>query len=585
MCGIFAYVGKKQNAGELILEGLKSLEYRGYDSWGVAVKKNDGQVLIEKKVGKIGDSQFPQAEASIGLGHTRWATHGGVTVQNAHPHFDKERKVVVVHNGIIENFEEIKKKLIQKGYQFESQTDTEVLVHLAVEFKKTEPDLKKVVLSVFKRLAGLNAIIYFFPETEQILAIKKGSPLVFGDNGEEYLIASDSTAIVSYTKNVHYLDDNELLAIKRGGFEFYNLEGERKKVEFSTLQFEAEQVTTGDFPDFMSKEIAEQPRVLRAIAANSSEIAATAKLIDEAFGTYFIGCGTASYACLAGVYLFSKIAKKHVNFSVGSEFEYTEDFLTDKSLLIAVSQSGETIDVIEPVKKAAKKGAKIVALTNTLGSTLYRMADYKLLLRAGPEKAVCGTKSFTSMVAQIALLAYQITGKLEEGEKMILGSAAEIDSVLERQAEIKALANKISGKLHIYILGRGFSYPIAIESALKIKEVSYIHAEGFAGGELKHGVMALIEEGTPVIVFAPNDETKSAVLANAMEVKARGAFVIGVSDQKNDVFDFFFKVKDVGASSILPAVVFSQLLGYFLTKKLGYDVDKPRNLAKSVTVK
>jgi len=340
-----------------------------------------------------------------------------------------------------------------------------------------------------------------------------------------------------------------------------------------------------DFPHFMLKEIFEQPKVLRVLAENASAAGEIAEDIKKAYGTFFLGCGTASYACLAGVYLFSKIAKKHVNFSIGSEFTYIEDYIKEGSLVAAISQSGETIDVVEPFSIAKKKGAALLAVTNVLGLTMYRMADKRLMLQAGPEKAVAGTKSFTAMVANMILLAYAVAGDTKTGTEILEDSAVEIERILQTTEPIKELAEKIYQVRHVYILGRGLSYPLALEAALKIKEISYIHAEGFAGGELKHGVIALIEKGTPVIVFVPKDETRSAILASAMEVKARGAYVVGIGEEENPVFDYFYKVKDVGASSLIPHVVFAQLLSYYLTVKLGLNPDKPRNLAKSVVVK
>ncbi|MCL4420031.1 SIS domain-containing protein, partial [Patescibacteria group bacterium] len=336
---------------------------------------------------------------------------------------------------------------------------------------------------------------------------------------------------------------------------------------------------------FLEKEIYEQPKVLRAIVDNGHELEKIAGFIKKSFGTYLIACGSASYSCLLGTYLFSKIAKRHVNFAVGSEFNYIQDYLTDKSLLIAVSQSGESIDVIEPVTSAKQKGTKIVGLVNVLGSSLYRIADYPVLLQAGPEKAVCSTKALIAMFANMVILSYCLVGKRKEAEKIVLDSASEIESIIRRKKEIEKLAEKLYKSGHIFILGRGLSYPVALEAALKIVENSYIHAQGFAAGELKHGVISLIEKDTPVIVYVPNDETKEAILANAMEVEARGAYVIGVGFENNPVFDYFFEVKDTGVSSVIPHTVFAQFLSYYLALKLGRNPDKPRNLAKSVTVR
>lgn len=588
MCGIFAYYGSKNNAGDIILEGLKSLEYRGYDSWGVAVKQTGGKLYIEKHVGKIGNATLPKISSQIGIGHTRWATHGGVTRENSHPHTDCTKKVVIVHNGIIENFEQYREELTKKSHHFKSETDTEVIAHLIEEELKKEPDEKKAVTSVFKKLSGLNAIITLFPDKNLFIAVKSGSPMVAGMDlrTNELYLASDQSAILTHTQNIYFLEDEELLTADHTGFSLFDLQGKKKIMKYTTVTTDVTSLGMGKFPDFMSKEIHEQPKILLNIVNNEEKkILALAQIIREAFGTYFIGCGTASYAALAGTYLFANIAKRHANMAVASEFSLLKDFLKKESLVIALSQSGETIDVISAIKNAQEKHAKIVSITNGLGSTLYRMADYKLLLGAGPEKAVCSTKAFTAKIAILLLLAYSLDGGYKKGALKVNKAAAEVTKILKKSNEIKTLANKLKNKDHIYILGRGLSYPTAMESTLKIKEVSYIHAEGFAAGELKHGVIALIEKGTPVIVYNPPDETYEDTLSSAYEVKARGAYVIGISDKNNSVYDEFIQVEDCQEATIIPNVVVAQLLGYYLAKAKDLDPDKPRNLAKSVTVK
>jgi glutamine---fructose-6-phosphate transaminase (isomerizing) len=580
MCGIFGIVNKDQKAAGITYKGLLDIEYRGYDSWGVAYFQN-GNFSIKKQIGFLPKQlTFPGAEVAIG--HTRWATHGGVTEQNAHPHTDCTKKIVLVHNGIIENFLELRKEL--KGHKLVSETDTEIAVHLIEEALKKEKSLTGAVSSVFKKLEGLNALVVSDGRT--IVAVKKGSPIVAGNAEEGSIVASDPNAILPHTKELLFLEDNDLVDISDSGLKLFNaLTLKERKAAFTKVDWQYQESDLADFPHFMLKEIFEQPKVLRLLAENWEAASVIAIDIDKAYGTFFLGCGTASYACLAGVYLFSKIAKKHVNFSIGSEFTYIEDYIKKGSLVAAISQSGETIDVVEPFSIAKKKGATLLAMTNVLGSTLYRMADKRLMLLAGPEKAVCGTKSFVAMVANMILLSFASSGNIKEGVKILEKSAAETEKILKNTESIKKLSDKIYRAEHIYVLGRGLSYPLALETALKIKEISYIHAEGFAGGELKHGVIALIEKGTPVIVFVPRDETKSAILASAMEVKARGAFVIGIGEEETEVFDYFFKVEDCGASSIIPHVVFSQLLAYYLTVKLKLNPDKPRNLAKSVVVK
>ncbi len=579
MCGIYGVVEHQGDAATQVFNGLKDIEYRGYDSWGVSYF--DGHKFITKKeIGFLPKTQkFPKANLS--LGHTRWATHGGVTKQNAHPHSDCTGKLVLVHNGIVENYLELKAKL--KNHKFISETDTEVIVHSIEEELKKGLDLVKATAKVFNRLEGLSAILV--SDGTSIVAVKNSSPLVLGQTAKGFVIASDSNAILPLTDKLIFLEDGIITCLS-DTLSFYEVKSLKKvKVHFIKVPWKYNLSSIGKYPYYMLKEINEQPQVLVNVLQGKQSIKEVAVLIKEAFGTYFIGCGTAGYAALTGTYLFSKYAKKHVNFSIGSEFNYIEDFLKEKSLLIAVSQSGETIDTVEPVQSAKKKGSKVVVLTNVLGSTLYRLADKPLLLNAGVEKAVASTKAMISMLAHMILLTFYVAGKGKEGEDILQKSTKEIEAILEKKEHISNLADKILDSKHIYVLGRGLSYPVALESALKIKEISYIHAEGFASGELKHGVIALIEKGTPVIVFVPNDETKGAVLANAMEVRARGAYVIGVSFENNPVFDFYFPIKDVGASSIIPNIVFAQLLAYFLSLKLGFNPDKPRNLAKSVVVR
>ncbi len=584
MCGIFAYTGNKNNAADLILEGLKSLEYRGYDSWGLVVKDNSG-LFIEKHIGKIGQAKIKKINSHIGLGHTRWATHGGVTEKNTHPHIDCKNEVVVVHNGIVENFEILKKGLQKLGHKFQSETDSEVIAHIIEEKLKINKNKKIIIKQVFAQIKGMNAIIIFFPKTEEFFAIKNGSPIVFGKNNQEKIIASDASAIIPYTKEVYFLEDNELLIITPKKEQILDQKNKIKAIEYGTLRYDKQDVERGQYPNFMMKEISEQPKVLlNIINTQKNNLEKASRVINKSYGSYLIGCGTAYYAALAGSYLFSKIAKRHINISVSSEFNYLTDFLTDKSLIIALSQSGETIDTISCLKKAQEKKSKIMAITNVLGSSLYRMSDEKLLLQAGPEKCVLATKSFTAKITILYLLAYCLNGDYEEGVKQIKKAVIEIKRLI-KSSQIKILANKLKNNHHIYVLGRGVSYPTALESALKIKEVSYIHAEGFAAGELKHGVIALIEKNTPVIVYNPSDETYNDTLSSTYEIKARGAYVIGIAEKNNPIYDEFIQVKNCQEATIIPNVVIAQLLGYYLALSKGYDPDKPRNLAKSVTVK
>lgn len=604
MCGIFGYIGKK-NAPQIALEGLKTLEYRGYDSWGVAAinkksppeadqplaEKLDAEIVVKKRVGKIGEGTVADMpSSSIAFGHTRWATHGGVTEINAHPHLDCSGSLAIIHNGIVENYDTLKKELKEKGHRFISETDTEVVVHLIEEEYKQQQSFSEAVRQSFNRLEGMNAIIVMDARTETMVAVKNGSPLTIGKGEGENFLASDSHAILPYTKDIFFMEDGDMVVLSYRGVQAFDAgTGKVKMPEFTRVAWsQQEHADKKHFSHFMLKEIHDQPAVLSAIANNKQqEIEKFSHHINASYGTYFVGCGSAAYACLAGTYIFSKIAKKHVNFSVASEFGYLVDFLRKDSFVAALSQSGETIDLIDAVKKAKTRGASIGALVNVIGSTLYRFADHPLLLDAGVETAVVSTKAFTAKLTYLILLAHSLIEAYTQGQHIIESAVQETQRLLGdgQIGKIKALAQEIKDREHIYVVGRGVSYPVALETALKIKEASYIHAEGFAAGELKHGVIALIEFGTPCIVYLPSDETYAATLAGAMEMKARGARIIGISHSEHDVFDRFIEIKDCGIATAIPAVVVGQLLGYYLAVARGADPDKPRNLAKSVTVK
>lgn len=593
MCGIFGYVGKMNNAADLTLEGLKLLEYRGYDSWGIAVKaegkkENEGsKIVIEKHIGKIGNAKVNLPKSNIGIGHTRWATHGGVTEKNAHPHLDCSQTIAVIHNGIVENYEGIKENLIKKGHTFISDTDTEVISHLIEEYLKTR-GFATSVREAFNQLTGLNAIVVLYIPSHEIVAAKTGSPLIIGEKNGDYFVASDASGIIKYTNKLIFLKDNQMVIIGKN-IQLVQLPGgEKVDIIFETVDWKIEDADKGRYQYFMLKEINEQAKIIRNIAENYEEqVSQLAKSVIKAHGTFFIGAGTAFYAGLAGTYLFSKIAGVHVNTAVASEFNYLEDFLTDESLIIALTQSGETIDVVEPLQRAKAKGSKIGAVVNSLGSTIYRMADKKLLLGAGPEKAVASTKAYTAKLGILFMISYALVGKLDKAKEELLHAASEIERQLESNSQkaIKDLVKLLSNSSNIFVIGRGASYPTSLEAALKIKEVSYIHTEGLAGGELKHGTIALIENNTPCIVFAPLDETYDAVISNATEIKARGGIIIGIGPKKANVFDYWIKVENIGIASIIPQIVPAQLLAYYLALEKGYDPDKPRNLAKSVTVK
>jgi len=586
MCGIFGFVSNDKRPAAIVLEGLKRLEYRGYDSWGIAVERGQ-KIIFDKHVGKIGEAKTSLPNSLIGLGHTRWATHGGVTEKNTHPHFDCDQKIALVHNGIIENYDFLKKSMLKK-HHFISETDTEVAVHLIEEYAKKYL-FSEAIRRAFLKLEGLNAIIVMDAKSQKLYAVKNGSPLILGFGQSANYLASDSASLLAHTNKVYFLRDGEMAELSSDQIIIRDIKSNKKiDVKSQKLNWKFEETQKGKYPHFMLKEINDQPKVIKNILANNNrQLSLLAKVIKKADSVSLVACGTGAYAALTGTYIFSKVAKKNISYAYGSEFGYTVDFLTKKSLVIALSQSGETIDIVESVQKAKAKGARVAVLVNVLGSTLYRLADIKLLLNAGPEKAVATTKAFTAKLSNLILLAYEYISKLNEGEKLIKQAVKEIENILKPEyiKKIKTLADKIHKQKDIYSIGRGMSYPIALETALKIKEVSYIHAEGFAAGELKHGVIALIEKGTPCIAFLPNDETYGATLAGAMEIKSRGGLIIGISYKNHEIFDHFVKVSDCGVATAIPNVVVTQLLAYYLSVKRGIDPDKPRNLAKSVTVR
>jgi glucosamine--fructose-6-phosphate aminotransferase (isomerizing) len=599
MCGIFGYVSTNPLSPEIVFTGLKNLEYRGYDSWGIAVKisntKNQKSKIIqvEKHVGKIDKSKLYQSpitshQSQLAIGHTRWATHGGVTVKNAHPHLDCTKTLALVHNGIFENYEEIKAKLIKRGHKFESETDTEAIVHLIEHHQRTQ-GFATAVRNTFNQMSGLNAFVVINSVSRELIAVKNGSPLIIGISPSSYFIASDISALPPMTTKVVLLKDYQMVILGEKIKIIDTKTGKEVKFKPEIFRNDNRLNSKGRFKHFLIKEIYDQPRMLENIAkSNDPNIDKLSKTIKNAYGTFMLGCGTASYAALAGTYLFSKIAKKHVNFAVGSEFEYLQDYIKKNSLIIPISQSGETIDVVEPVKNAKEKGATIVPVVNVATSTLARLGDYSLNINAGVEKAVVGTKSFTAMIAVLLLAAYSVSGDNKTGQRLLLNTSKDLKTILKSNnlLKIKKLSAKLSKKESIFTIGRGLSYIAALEGALKLKETALIHAEGFAGGELKHGVLALIEKKTPCIVFAPNDKTYPEIISNAQEIKARGGFIIGVGPKNNSVFDEFLRTEDLSEATLISQIVYMQLLAYFLALKRGIkDPDKPRNLAKSVTVK
>lgn len=583
MCGIIGYKGNRE-IGSILLEGLRSLSYRGYDSVGMAVQ--NGGIVIRKDEGKVDDVDarlnFSSLTGSVGIAHSRWSTHGISTKDNAHPHTDCSKEIAVIHNGIIENFQDLKQSL--RKHTFTSETDTELIPHLIED--SLHLGFEEAVRVTFNRLKGRNAFVAL--HKDQIVGVRSGSPLIVGVGKGELFLASDVPAFLNRTKEVMYLDDGEMVVLDHDPI-FRSVEsGEQVQKRLVSIDWDAAQAEKGEYPHFLIKEIMDQKdTIMRAINQSDSDLLNIANKIKNAYGTFFTGCGTAGKVCMAGEYLFSKIANKHINAVVSSEFPHYEHFLTPKTLLIAISQSGETADVLDALDVARKKGTKILSLVNVQGSSIQRQSDHSFLINAGPEKAVASTKATTSQLALVTLLAYAAADRLKEGKRLLIEAAGKVNDMLNPRYEehIKKLATILENEKNIYLIGRSLNYPMALEGAIKIMEVSYIHAQGFAGGELKHGPLALIAEGTPCIVLVANDETKDLTLSNAMEVKSRGGYIIGISPENNELFDYWIKVPDAGIASPIINIIPIQLLAYYLGVFKQADVDRPRNLSKSVTVR
>ena len=589
MCGIFAYLGARPGAAQIVLEGLKRLEYRGYDSWGIAAP-HAGRAVLERHVGKISLAETTLPATHVALGHTRWATHGGVTRRNAHPHLDCHGRIALIHNGIIENHRALRAEIDAGEHRFRSSTDTEVVAHLIEEKLAAGIPLMRATIEVFRRLEGLNAIAVLEVATGAVAAAKSGSPLVLGWGDEANLMASDAAALIPHTRRVTFLEDGQAALIERAGIQIFDVAtGDPLAPRIETVDWDAGDDTTGGHKHYMSKEIREQPAVLRRLAVAEGALDELAQALAQAGPVLLTGCGSAFHAALAGTYYFSRLAGRLTHAIAASELPYRlgppGTPAGPPPWLIAVSQSGETIDVLDAVRAARARGMKIAAITNVQGSSLFRQADIPVNIGAGPERAVLATKTFTAQVTALAQVAWRLAGRADEGRLAVERAANACDAVISAQGRCIGLAARIHTAKSLLVLGRGLSYPAAMEAALKVKEVSYIHAEGFASGELKHGVIALVETGTPCLIFAPRDETFAAAVSGAMEVKARGALTLGLSPADDPAFDARLDVTDCGDLTLLPQTVASQLLAYHLAVLRGCDPDKPRNLAKCVTVR
>jgi glucosamine--fructose-6-phosphate aminotransferase (isomerizing) len=585
MCGIIGYIGLGR-ASDYLLKGLINLEYRGYDSAGMAVLNSSG-IECRKAAGKIAEISkklnFSELQGSIGIAHTRWATHGKVCDENAHPHLDCRRRIAIVHNGIIENYEELRAELMLKKHEFRSETDSEVIAHLIEEEIKKGSSFEKAFIRAVSRLRGTFAVLAIMEGENKIIGARKGSPLVLGISDSGIFISSDIPSFLEWTRKVVYLHECDVVIANKNGFRIYNLLSGDVSRPIDTVDWSVEEVKKGGFEHYMLKEIHEQAEVLQRVIHQDRKV--LEKIIEEirkAKGIFFVGCGSSYNACLAASYIFSKIAGMHVNVVLASEFENYEHFLTDETLVFAVSQSGETYDVLEAIRVAKGKGSRVIGIVNRVGSSLARESDHFLKLNVGPEICVVATKTYNAQFILLSMLAYAIADKYDEFISKVKSLYLDVYNLTSRamREHLQNLAKMLYQKQHIYLIGRGLGYATALEAALKIREVSYIHAEAFAAGELKHGHLALIEKETPVIVFV----TDKKVLSNASEAKTRGAFLIGVSSQRHEIFDYWIKVPESGDFSPIVHSIPMQLLAYELAVLKGLDPDKPRNLAKSVTV-
>ncbi|MFN8591275.1 MAG: glutamine--fructose-6-phosphate transaminase (isomerizing) [Thermomicrobiales bacterium] len=588
MCGVFGFVGRESDVGDMVLSALKTLEYRGYDSWGMAVSLPDN-LFVAKNTGRINGQRVALPKATMGLGHTRWATHGGVTVENAHPHLDCAGRIAVVHNGIIENHEDLRRDLMSRGHQFASETDSEVVAHLVEERLAAGNDLTSAVSEVHALLAGYNAIVVLDRLTHSMVATKLVSPLVIGVGKSGSTVASDPLALLGHASGLVFLEDDQIALLTRDGLSIFARNSLSPIAPTLVMPSgTGRDAELGQYPDFFTKEVHEQPASLRRLVVESRpEIEALAAAVQDSAHTVLVGCGTAWNAALAGTYLFDELCGKEVAAIPASEFRYRPGAIGPETLVVAMSQSGETVDVIEATNIARANGARVAAIVNSPNSTLDRSVDTRVLLRTGVEQCVLATKSYTAKLATLLLTACAIGGRWDDGLAAVDHAAGAIFDFLngEGPSRVRAMAARAATSDHLFVIGRGVHYPSALEAALKIKEVSYIHAEGFASGELKHGVIALIGNGTPCLVFAPNDLTRIDTLSGAAELRSRGGHIVGIGPEASEVFDDFIAIPDVGLANPLVEAVPGQLFGYFAAIARGTDPDRPRNLAKSVTVK
>ena len=613
MCGIIAYVGNKSNAGKILFEGLHTLEYRGYDSSGIALinEKNNIKVYKKKGIVKLAEKKFlkEKINSKIGIGHTRWATYGEPNNKNAHPILSYSKNFAIVHNGIIENYSILKKILEEKGYKFRTDTDTEVLINFIEEiYKKSKSDFENTLNTALRQIRGAFAIVIIKKKTPNYLyGARRGSPLVVGISENNFFLASDASPIVKHTNDVIYLKDNEIVKISSENLKITNLKKEKINPEVKKIELKIEEIEKGGYDSFMLKEIMEQPKsikrsMLGRINVNKkflfiNGINDYVKKLLNAKRIIIVGCGTSWHAGLVAEYFFEKYTRIPVEVEYGSEFRYRNPILNSDDVVFFISQSGETADTLESVKITKRKGATALGIVNNVGSSIARITDEGCYLHAGPEIGVASTKAFTSQLIILFMIGVRLSNRLNTiKQKKYVEMIYQLDNIpklveeiLEQRNKIKNIAKTIYKKNSCLFMGRGTNFPVGLEGALKLKEISYIHAEGYPAAELKHGPIALLEKGTPVVVICTRSDEYEKTIANIEEVKARKAMVIAILDSKNkhvsEMVDHSIVVPQIKNDfSPILNIIPLQLLAYYVAKYKGLDVDKPRNLAKSVTV-
>lgn len=607
MCGIVGYIGESQ-AAPILLEGLSKLEYRGYDSAGMAVF-DGSRIQIKKAVGRLKvlselTHDGTLMNGSVGIGHTRWATHGEPSELNAHPHYNKDETIAVVHNGIIENYLKLRSMLKEKGYEFRSETDTEVIAHLLDYYYKGNP--LETVIKVMNRVEGSYALGIIFAEfPDKVYAVRKDSPLIVGKGKDGNLIASDVPAVLKYTREVYFIQNEEIACLTKDDIQFFNVDGDVITKESKTIEWDVNAAEKGGYEHFMLKEMYEQPKTVRDTLSPRvkgkevviEELGMTDEEIRQISRIHIVACGSAYHTGVTAKYVFEGMARIPVDVDLASEFRYRNPILNEDELVIIISQSGETADSLAALREAKSLGIKTLGIVNVVGSSIAREADKVMYTWAGPEIAVATTKAYSAQLVALYLLAIKfagVRGKIteEETENYLADLKKlpdQIELLLSNKEKIQKFANRYIAAKDVFFIGRGIDYAISLEGSLKLKEISYIHSEAYAAGELKHGTISLIEDGTLVVAVATQEELYKKTISNMVEVKTRGAFVMGVTNEGNTdiekAADYVIYVPQTNkyfTNSL--AIIPLQLFGYYVSVGKGCDVDKPRNLAKSVTV-